>query len=99
MTRGPEAMFGDRRGWGELCRAGATQDRERAELGGCLGARDRCSVVYLLWSDDLTWLLALLLLVPLLALIVWRHEQHGEVAGGLPPNADGPWAPPGDGGG
>jgi hypothetical protein len=57
------------------------------------------SVVYLLWSDDLTWLLALLMLVPLLALIVWRHEQHDEVAGGLPPNADGPWAPPGDGGG
>lgn len=57
------------------------------------------SVVYLLWPDDLTWLLAPLLLVPLVALIVWRYEQHDDIAGGPPPNADGPWAPPGDGGG
>jgi len=54
-------------------------------------------VVYLAWPNDLTWWVAPLLIVPLMALIVWRAEAHdasADIAGG-----DGPWAPPSDHGG
>ena len=50
--------------------------------------------VYLLWPGDFTWVAAVLLVMPLVGLALWRQDKKGfdeEYLGG---GGDGPWGPP-----
>ena len=50
-------------------------------------------VVYLLWPGDLTWVIALLLPMPLVGLALWRQDKKG-LGDEFHVGGDGPWAPP-----
>jgi hypothetical protein len=56
-------------------------------------------VIYLLSPTDAAWWLTGFLIVPLILLAEWRHEQKGFSGGAVGSGDPGAWAPPVDGGG
>jgi hypothetical protein len=50
-------------------------------------------VMYLLWPSTTTWWVALVLLVPIVALAAWREAQKG-YGSHHGPGDGGPWGPP-----
>jgi hypothetical protein len=50
--------------------------------------------VHLLWPGDLTWWVALALVMPLVGLAAWRADAKGFADASYGTGDGGPWAPP-----